>query len=267
MKTIASVAVVCAVALALEDVACADAPETWMVIPDKEVVSLDLAKTGPVDANVTKPLWGAPWIRVDGMLRGTPSPPEVQAAKKSHNGSNPRLIFVTTPDEYLARFSIRFIGGEDAEDKGLPLIDLGHHISALTLGGDMGAQLTINRHSLLVASDEKFRLEDGKTYRFEIEVKGSETLIRISDGPTLYAKNKFLDRKKRTIGLAGAIQGTIEIDEFSIWTVKDGVQEGWAERRDKLSVTKPIKLKEPPAEKKKRANSKAKAKRLPKTET
>lgn len=252
MNTLASIAIVLAVSFTSGPKAFADAPETWMVIPDQEVVSIDSSKPGPVDAKVAKPLWGAPWIHIDGMLRGTPSSPEVQAAKKNHNGANPRLIFVTTPDEYLARFSIRFIGGKDENNKGLPLIDLGHHVSAITLGSEKGMHLTVNRHSQLVASDASFRLENGETYKFEIEVKGTETLIRVQNGPTLYAESKFLDGKKRTIGLAGAIQGTIEIDEFSIWSVKDAVQKDWAERRDKLSVMKPIQLKEPPAVKTKR---------------
>lgn len=228
----------------------AGTPETWMVIPDKEVVSLDGAKPGPVDPSIAKPLWGVPWVHVDGVLRGSPASAEEQAKKKSHNGANPRLILVTTPPEYLAQLSIRFLGGEKSSENAsekLPLIDLGHHVSALTLGGDGGANLTINRHSLLVAQDESFKLENGKTYQIQIEVKGPETLIVIKDGPTLYARNDFLEGKGRTIGLAGAVQGTIEIDDLSIWSVKDGVQDGWSQRRDKLPAFTPVQLKEPPA--------------------
>jgi hypothetical protein len=225
-------------------------PEAWMVIPAKKVMSLDSTKPGPVDASIAKPGQSTPWVHVDGLLRGNPTSPEEQAKKKSHNGAAPRLIFVTTPSEYLAQLSIRFIGGEKSGENVRPLIDLGHHVCALTLGGDKGAQLTINRHSLLVAQGKDFRLEYGKTYKFQIEVKGAEMLVRIKDGPTLYAKNEFLEGKKRTIGLTGATQGTIEIDEFSIWSVKDAVQEGWSQRRDNLSTMKPVQLKEPPAKKK-----------------
>lgn len=229
----------------------ADSPDAWMVVPESKVLSLESAKPGPIDQSLARPLWGSPWIHVDGLLRGSPSPPEVQAAKPNHNGANPRLIFTKTPDEYFAEFSIRFIGGEDENDKGLPLIDLGHHISALTLGGDKGLRLTINRHSSLVAHDKTFRLDDGKTYEFIIEVKGAETLVRIKDGPTLYATNDFLFGQKRTIGLAGAMQGTIEIDEFSIWTVKDDFQSDWEERRKTLSSMESIQLTDPPSKKSK----------------
>ena len=256
MKHFLPTLIVLAITATMTPRAMADAPDTWMVVPDKQVVLLDSNKPGLVDAQIAKPLWGAPWVHVDGMLRGSPSSLEEQAKKKSHNGANPRLVFATTPAEYCAQFSIRFLGGEKAEENELPLIDLGHHVSALNLGGEQGVRLTINRHSLLVAQDESFKLENGKTYHFQIEVKGPETLIRIKDGPTLYANNEFLDGKKRTIGLAGAMQGTIEIDDFAIWSVKDSLQEGWSQRRDKLPVLEPVQLKEPPTKKKKSRKSK-----------
>ena len=258
MKHLALPLIVLAATTTMTRQASADPPEPWMVIADKKVMSLDSTKPGPVDASIAKPHQGTPWVHVDGLLRGNPTSPEEQATKKSHNGAAPRLIFVTTPSEYLAQFSIRFIGSEKSGDTGRPLIDLGHHVCALTLGGDKGAMLTVNRHSLLVAQAESFKLEDGKTYHFQIEVKGPETLIRITDGPTLYATNEFLEGKKRTIGLAGAEQGTIEIDAFSIWSLKDGVQKGWSQRRDKLSAMKPVQLKEPPAKKKRKKRSKTK---------
>ena len=251
MKLFLATLIVLAITVTMTPRAMADTPDTWMVIPDKQVVLLDSNKPGPVDAQIAKPLWGAPWVHVDGMLRGSPSSLEEQAKKKSHNGANPRLVFATTPAEYCAQFSIRFLGGEKAEENELPLIDLGHHVSALNLGGEQGVRLTINRHSLLVAQDESFKLENGKTYHFQIEVKGPETLIRIKDGPTLYASNEFLDGKKRTIGLAGAMQGTIEIDNVSIWTVKDEMQDGWAVRRDAMPAFEPVQLKEAPSKKKK----------------
>ncbi len=227
-------------------------PEPWMVIPDQKVVSPDFTKSGAIDPAIGKPLWGAKWEVVDGMLRGSPSSPEEQAGKTSHNGADPRLILSATPAEYFAQFSIRFIGGEKSGSEVLPLIDLGHHVCALILGNDKGLTLTIDRKSQLIAQDESFTFEKNKNYYISIEVKGPEVLIRIADGSlsyTLYALNNFLEGKKRTLGLAGAIHSIIEIDEMAIWTIKDGFQSNWSERRDTLPKIIPIQLKEPPKKK------------------
>lgn len=206
-----------------------------MVQPEKVTLKDDfssvktLAKGGAYAA-----LQGTRWVIADGVLRGQPSSPEYQASKKDHKGLEPRVAISAPAGDFMAEFSVRFIGGQPTGI--VPFIEFGHHCGRITWAGGGGAKLVADGESVQLAEAKEFKIESGKWYHVLAEVKGDELVVQFEGGPTLYGKHASLaaEKTKPAVGVTGGVGGTVEIDNVTIWSIKPEAQKGWAEAREKL---------------------------------
>jgi hypothetical protein len=214
-----------------------------MVIPKECVLKDDFSKEGAVDENSFKPQQGTQWKITNGVLHGMESTKEYQASKPDHNGLQPRLELPTTPLQYMATFSVRFVGG--TPDKNTPVLQFGHHVTHLRML-PTGTDLLAARESMKVAASPDFKLVDGEWYQVMVEVKGDEVVIQFAKGPVFYGKHESYEKPKsgnRKIGFAGAVGGVIEIDDVAVWSINDEEKKEWTESRAKIPAFEHVDLK------------------------
>jgi hypothetical protein len=215
-----------------------------MVVPKECVLKDDFSKEGVVDEKSFIPQQGTQWKIANGVLHGTESTKEYQASKPDHNGLQARLELPTTPPQYMATFSVRFIGG--TPDKNTPVLQFGHHVTHLRIL-PTGTDLLASRESLRVAEAPDFKLVDGEWYHVMVEVKGDEVVVQFAKGPVFYGKHESyadpVKSKNRKIGFAGAVGGVIELDDVSVWSINEEVKKEWPENRAKIPPFEPVDLK------------------------
>lgn len=70
--------------------------------------------------------------------------------------------------------------------------------------------------------------------------------LRFDGGPTLYAKHvcfaKPVPSGGNGLGLAGPKDGTVELDNVTLWNIKADAQSTWAAKRDTLPKFAPVTL-------------------------
>jgi len=212
-----------------------------MCAPDQAVIQDDFSKAGPIDKKQWEPRQGAQWKIEDGVLRGWPSTPEHQASVPSHKGLEPRIAAPTTPKEFIAKFSIRFVGGTETDVS--PFVEFGHHVCRLRLSST-GAELVTGADTTPVAEAKDFHFEPGKWYHMLAELQGQDFVIQIADGPTIYARNENFAKPPPAgaagFGVAGTRGGTVEIDDVTISSIKPGTLPGWEARRDAFPKFTPV---------------------------
>ncbi len=201
--------------------------------PDQIVLENDFAEAGPVNKEQWGARQGTQWIIEDGVLRGRPSTAEYQAKRKDHFGYEPRVSCPATPTQFIAKFSVRFEGG--SETAIVPFIEFGHHVCRIRLSKD-GAEILADHESMKVADSKELKFEPGKWYHALAEMKGEEFVVQFADGPTLYAKHAGFAKAPGSgasgLGIAGPKDGTVEIDNVTLWSIKGDAQPGWAAKRD-----------------------------------
>jgi hypothetical protein len=221
-----------------------------MCMPDKVVLQDDFSTPGPINKQQWEPRQGTQWKIEDGVLRGWPSTPEHQASVPSHKGLEPRIAAPGTPKEFIAKFSIRFLGGAETDIS--PFVEFGHHVCRLRLSSK-GAELLAGEGPTRVAETKDFHFEPGKWYRMLAELQGEDFVIQIADGPTIYARNEIFSKPPPAgaagLGVAGTRGGTVEIDDVTISSIKPGTISGWEARRDVFPKFTPV----PPTAKGKKA--------------
>jgi hypothetical protein len=204
-----------------------------MCLPDKVILQEDFSTPGAINKQQWEPRQGTQWKVEDGVLRGWPSTPEHQASVPSHKGLEPRIAAPTTPKEFVAKFSVRFIGGAETDIS--PFVEFGHHVCRLRLSSH-GAELLAGEGTTRVAETKDFHFEPGKWYHMLAELQGEDFVIQIADGPTIYARNEIFTKPPPAgaagFGMAGTRGGTVEIDDVTISSVKPGTVPGWEARRD-----------------------------------
>ncbi|WP_395739070.1 hypothetical protein [Prosthecobacter sp.] len=229
-----------AFALSLSGAVAADL-KPLMAQPDQVVLQDDFSKAGPLEKTRWEPRQGTQWVIADGMLLGKPSTAEFRANRKNHFGYEPRISSPATPTQCIAQFSVRFSGG--SETAIAPFIELGHHICRLHLTKN-GVEMLADHESVKVAEAREFKFEPGKWYHVLAELKGEEVVVQFADGPTLYAKNavfaKPVESGGHGLGIAGPKDGTVEIDNVTLWSVKAEEQATWAAKRDTLVKLEPV---------------------------
>ena len=207
-----------------------------------------LGKHTSLPKEVYQPRQGTRWVIADGVLRGIPSSAEYQAKKDHHRGLEPRLSFPVTPAECIARFSIRFLEGEETSI--VPFIEFGHHIVRVRFSEKEGVSLLVDYESLKVAEDKSYRYPKGEWIEIHAALKGDEFLIQITDGPTLYAKHPVIPKRAPSggagLGLAGPRGGAVEINQLYLWTVQPGIAPSWEKQKKALPVFEPVKVREKP---------------------
>ena len=82
--------------------------------PDKVALSNDFSRPAKLEKEHWQRRQGTRWSIADGVLRGLPSTLEYQASKPDHKGLEARLSVPSTPPEFIARFSIRFLDGKES---------------------------------------------------------------------------------------------------------------------------------------------------------
>ena len=110
-----------------------------LAIPGVVVLDHDFAIDGPVEREDWAKRQGTRWTIKDGVLQGQPSSEEYQAKKDHHKGLEARTNIPKTPPEFIVKFSVRFVGGE--ETSVVPFVEFGHHVVRLKFSRDGGAVL------------------------------------------------------------------------------------------------------------------------------
>lgn len=227
----------------------AQSPTTFkpqMAVPGKMVLQDDFSAAKPLKKGVWQSRQGTRWAIEDGVLRGRESSPEFQANRKDHFGYEPRLSIPVTPAEFVARFSFRFVGGDETAI--VPFIEFGHHVCRVRFSKD-GATLLSDGETMKLAETKDFVWKSGQWYHALAEMKNDEFLIQIADGPTLYGQRDSFAKDPTSggkgFGIAGPKHGVVEIDNLTISTVKAATQPNWTAYKATLAKFKPIQIKQP----------------------
>lgn len=211
-----------------------------MVIPEKSVLQETFSKSGPVNKTNWQSRQGTRWSIEQGVLRGRPSSKEYQASRTHHYGYEPRVSVPITPAEFLAGFSFRFVGGEESDI--VPFVEFGHHVCRVKFSSE-GTFILVDHETLKVAESGDFKYVPGKWYHALAELKGDEFVIQFVDGPALYVKHECLAKANSSggngLGLAGPKDGTVELDNVSIWKIRSQFKRSWNDLRDRLNVMNP----------------------------
>ncbi len=215
-----------------------------LVVPDVMVLNDDFSVPHPLPKNIWQARQGTRWEIRDGVLRGQQSSAEYQAKRKDHFGYEPRLSIPTTPAEFAASFSFRFIDG--SETAIVPFIEFGHHVCRVRFS-KTGTVLLADHETMKLAGDD-FVWKSGKWYHAMAEMKGGRFVFQIADGPTLYASHDSFKSSPTSggngFGIAGPRKGHVEIDQLTLWTVKKSDQPGWSAWEAKHPQEKPVQVKE-----------------------
>ena len=169
---------------------------------------------------------------------GKQSSPEYQAEKPDHKGREPRIASLKTPQQFVAKFSVRFIGGE--ETKLVPLIEFGHHNVRLKFSAN-GIALLSDHETVRLAESSDVKFESGRWYHLLAEKNGDEFVVQFAGGPTLYGRHRSLTESKTSgesaLNIAGPRGGVVEIDNVTLWTIKPENAPSWSTVRGGLPTT------------------------------
>ncbi len=225
-----------------------------MLQPDKVTFTDDFAQArGPLTVKRTDtdaawlPNQGTRWSVVDGVLRGQASSPEYQSAHDTHKGVHPRIVLAKTPENYILSLSMRLVDGtpfEAGKRRSVsPFVEIGHHIARITWG-ENGAMLLADGDSLQLTNDRDFKLEVGKWYHLMIERRTDEVVVQFANGPTFHGKHPTYITDKHAVMLGGLEAGIMEVDNVTIWSIKEGTQPTWPERLAKFPAPQDLRIKE-----------------------
>ena len=243
--------------LLLPSIVDAQPPPPILAIPDSAVLSEDFSKSMPLPKTIWQKRQGTRWEVTQGVLRGIPSSPEYQAAKKDHFGYEARLSIPATPAEFVANFRIRFLDGKETSI--VPFIEFGHHVCRVRFGQD-GASLLADHEMWRLDHAPDFVWKSGMWYQITAEMKGGQFVMQIENGPTLQATHSSFATPPTSggngLGVAGPRNGTVEVDDLMIFTVKNETQPGWKTRQSQFPKRTPIQIKQPKAKRKKAGSTK-----------
>ena len=228
-----------------------------MNVPDEIAYQSDFAVAHELDKKQWQQRQGTQWEIADGVLRGEQSSEEYQAKKADHKGFDPRIKSLITPRQFIAKFSVRFIDGE--ETSLLPIVEFGHHNVRLKFS-ETGVVLLADHETVQLAQSSDVRLESGRWYHLLAERNGDEFVVQFADGPTLYAKHESLAIPVADdtdgLGIAGTRKGSVEIDNVSLWSIESGHSSDWKATRTRLPASQATVI-----EKKMKKNKKKKKKK------
>jgi hypothetical protein len=216
-----------------------------LTIQDELVARNDFSTPAPLKRSEWIQRQGTRWAIEDGVLRGRPSTKEFQDSKPNHKGYEARVSLPATPHEFIARFSIRFIDG--AETRIVPFVEFGHHVARIKFS-ETGLSLVADGETVLLNETNDFKYEPGRWYHLLAEMKGDEFSVQFAGGPTLYGKHtrfKYPATKGGVgLGIAGPRGGTVELDNFSLWSTKKEVHPNWMATKRELGIFKSKVLKQ-----------------------
>jgi hypothetical protein len=144
-------------------------------------------------------------------------------------------VYQPPPQEFIARFSIRFIDG--AETRIVPFVEFGHHVARIKFS-ETGLSLVADGETVLLNETKEFKYEPGHWYHLLAEMKGDEFVVQFANGPTLYGRHTQFKHPatKGGVGLdiAGPRGGTVELDNLTLWSVKKEMQPSWIATKSNL---------------------------------
>ncbi len=188
----------------------------------------DFDKPKPLDTKIWKPIQSTRWAIEEGVLKGIPATPEFQASRQDHNGPKP-VMDIKGLGDFAIDVKIKFEG----KALGRSAIDFDHHILAVRFTEHT---VGIYEHSGKepVSKSTGFEVKTGQWYHVLAEVKGDTLVVQFERGPTLVAQSAPLAAPKGEIRFIGPMQGAIQLDDLTIWSVKPEPQPSWAATRAKL---------------------------------
>lgn len=226
-----------------------------LLIPDKVLFADDFSQPRELKAVAAKsplvgawnPNQGTRWKVADGVLKGEASTAEFQASHETHKGVHPRIVLTKTPADYVLKFSMRLIDGKPFV-AGLrksvpPFIEIGHHIARITWG-ENGAMLLAAGDSLQLDVAKDFKLEPGKWVTVMVERRADEVFVQFQDGPSFYGKHPTYKSELHAVMLGGLEAGHMEVDDVTVWSIKEGDQPTWAAALKARPATKEVRIKE-----------------------
>lgn len=231
-----------------------------LLIPDKVLFADEFSQAGELKAVPAKspqvsawnPNQGTRWKTADGVLKGEASTAEYQASHDTHKGVHPRIVLTKTPADYVLKFSMRLIDGKPfvaGERKSVPpFVEIGHHIARVTWG-ENGAMLLADGDSLQLDVAKDFKLEPGKWVTVMVERRADEVFVQFQDGPSFYGKHATYKSELHAVMLGGLEAGHMEVDDVTVWSIKEGDQPTWPATIKTRPATKQVRLKEAKAKK------------------
>ena len=219
---------------------CEDANQLEPILakPDEVFLKMDFDEDFTVgdDHPALRCKNGTRWAAKDGVLVGIESSAEFQAEKKAagdgHTGTAPQLIVPGSPRDVILKYSFKIVGGK--LQRGLPMIESGHHLRYLRWGAKATSILT-GRENVKTLAESDFVLEFDHWYHVMVEIKGDEFLARFQDGPTIYGQDESVavDVPNYDIRIYATDNGVIHIDNLTIWHAGD-TMESWSAARETL---------------------------------
>jgi hypothetical protein len=236
---------VCAHSIAFTTLAAAEDPKLkpqWL-IPDKVLYQDDFSKPSEIATSKkqTELPWvinqGTRWEVVDGVLRGRASSAEYQAEHETHQGVHPRIVLQATPEKYVLQFSMRLVDGipfDSVKRKSVaPFIEIGHHICRVSPDVN-GVTLLADGDTTQLAVDKEFKLTTGKWETVMIERRDTGVLVQFANGPVFHGNHASYASESHAVMLAGLEAGVMEVDNVTLWSIKEGAQPQWEAFRSKL---------------------------------
>ncbi|MEY2598463.1 MAG: hypothetical protein RLZZ142_722 [Verrucomicrobiota bacterium] len=158
------------------------------------------------------------WAVRDGVLAGGPSSKEFQEKKKAsgdptHAGLKPVIWLKQVPEHFVCTFRIRYSGS--GYEKGIPTLDIGHHIHTLRFG-EKATTLGIRKNTETL-SVEKPLFTINAWHDVAIELKKGK-LVLVIDGIRHGFESANIDMTgQHQIDFKGLDGGGCEIDDVRLW--------------------------------------------------
>ncbi|MEN9579931.1 MAG: hypothetical protein RJA70_2940 [Pseudomonadota bacterium] len=198
-----------------------------MVELDQVQFTDDFNTPGPLDPNVWTVMQNTRWAMEDGLLKGIAATPEFQASMSDHNGVRP-VMDVKELGDFAVSMKIKF----DGDSANNVSIDFDHHVLAVRFKeGEAGLYV---QKATEPFKSRPFEFKLGTWYHVFAEERGEALVVQIAGGPTLYSEAKALAGPKGEFRVVGPTQGTVSMDDVTVWSVKPTAQPTWETARAQL---------------------------------
>ncbi len=174
------------------------------------------------------PIQSTRWAIENGTLKGIAGTPEFQASKADHNGKSP-IMDVKNLGDFAVDLRFKFEG----EKLGRSTLDFDHHILAVRFsGGAIG--IYTKESSTPVKTSTGLEVKLGHWYHVLAEVRQDTLVVQFEGGPTLVAESQGLAAPKGEFRIVGPLQGTVYLDDVTVWSIKSDPQPTWPATRAAL---------------------------------
>ena len=174
---------------------------------------------GPLNTAFWEVRQSTTWAIKDGVLTGSPSSKEFQEKKKasanpSHAGLKPVLWLKQVPENFVCTMRLRY--SAKAYQKGLPLLDLGHHTHTIVFD-EKKTTLTIKKNVETLARLDEPLFALNQWHDVAIELKKG-TIVLTVDGKKHVFQSANIDMAgQHQIDFKAVDGGSCEIDDVRLW--------------------------------------------------